>query len=202
MHAKQHEKRAGNYEDVEREKPAQGRAADHRPAQQPVHDLRPQQRHSSRHRGTDCQAPVGIRVPAQHLAGEEHSQRAQKQADACHPRQLARVLVGPVQEDLRHVNQDHDDHAGPRVVVQGPQKPAERMVVVQIQQAFVGLVRGGHEDERQTDTREDLDDEECQRSAAEDVPPAERPSQLLRNGMLHQGNKAVAHAQPRVEPSS
>ena len=108
------------------------------------------------HRAADRQAPVGVRVPAKNLPGEEHPQREQQQADAHDPGQLARILVGPVQEDLGHVRQDHDDHARPGVVVQCPQEPAQRLLVVQVKQTLIGLIGGRHVDQRQADSGDDL----------------------------------------------
>ena len=87
----------------------------------------PEDRHAPGHRPADRQAPVGVRVPAEDLAGEEHAQGAEEQEHAQDPGQLARVLVGPVQEDLGHVHQHQHDHARPGVVVQRPQEPAQRL---------------------------------------------------------------------------
>ena len=66
-----------------------------------------------------------------------------------------------MQEDLRHVHQHHHDHARAGVVVQRPQEPAQRLLVVEVQQALVRLVGRGHVDQRQADAGEDLDQREA-----------------------------------------
>ena len=162
------------------------------PPRSSADDLGPDDRHPPGHRPADGQAPVGVRVPAEDLAGEEHAQRAEEQEDAQDPGQLARVLVGPVQEDLGHVGQHHHDHARPGVVVQRPQEPAERLLVVQVEQALVRLVGGRHVDQRQADAGDDLDHEQRHRGAAEDVPPAHRPGRLPGDGVPHHRQQGVA----------
>ena len=51
-------------------------------------------------------SPIGVLIEAQHLAREGHAERHQQQKDAEDPRQLARKLVGPEEEDLHHVDED------------------------------------------------------------------------------------------------
>ena len=98
---------------------------------------RSEDRHAPGHRTGDRQSPIGIGIPAENLSAEEHPQRAEQQQHADDPGQLARILVGSVQKHLRHVDQQHHDHAGPGIVVQRPQKPTERLLIVQEQQALV-----------------------------------------------------------------
>jgi len=139
-------------------------------------------------------------VPAKNLAGEEHSHGKHEQKDPDHPRQLTRILAGPVQKNLRHVGQEQNDHAGPGVVVKRAQEPAERLLVVEEEKALVRLVGGGHIDQRRADTGDDLNQNESQRGAPEDVPPAHRSSGRLRNGMSQHRPQALAQAEAGLEP--
>ena len=68
--------------------------------------------------------------------------------------------MGPVQKDLSHVRQHHYHHAGARIVVQRPQEPAQRLRIVQIEQAVIRLVGGRYVHEGQADAGEDLNDQE------------------------------------------
>ena len=88
----------------------------------------------------------------------------QQQKHAREPVQFARILVGPVQKDLRHVHHDHDDHGRPGPVVQRTQEPAERLLIVEIHQALIGLVGGRHVDHRQTDSGQDLEHQQRHRA--------------------------------------
>ena len=66
------------------------------------------------------------------------------------------------------------DHEVRAPAVHGAQEPAERLLVVEGLQAVPGLVGRRHVDEREADAGDDLEHEERQRGAAEDVPPARR----------------------------
>ncbi len=105
-----------------------------------------------------------------------------------------------MQEDLRHVDEHHDDHAGAGVVVERPQEPAERLLVIEVEQAVVGLVGGRHVDERQADAGDDLQAEERHGRAAENVPPAHRPGGAARDGVLHHVQQGVAQPEPGFQP--
>ena len=136
MHRQEGQQQAGDDEDVQGEEPAQGVGPDDGTAQQQVDDVRSQHRHAAGHRRADAHAPVGVGIPSQDLAGEGHAQRHEQQEHAREPVQLARVLEGPVQEDLGHVDHDHHDHGRAGPVVQRSQEPAERLLVVQVDQAL------------------------------------------------------------------
>ena len=82
---------------------------------------------------------------------------ADEQKHADDPSQLARILVCSVQKNLRHMHQQHHDHAGAGVIMQRSQKPAQRLLVIQKQQALIGFVGRGHVDQRQADAGNNLD---------------------------------------------
>ena len=145
----------------------------------------------------DAEAPVGVLVEAQHLPGEGHAQRHQQQEDADDPGQLAGKLVGAEQKHLAHVDEHDGDHEVGAPAVYRAQEPSQRDVVIQILQAVPGFGGGGHIDQRQHDAGDHLQDEDGQRGAAEDVPPARR---LARHRMRHRIADRAADLQPPLEP--
>ena len=106
--------------------------------------------------GADAEAPVGVLIEAQHLAGEGHAEREQQQEDADDPGELAGKLVGAEEKDLRHVDEHDGDHEVGAPAVNGAQKPAERDVVVEELQAVPGFAGGGGVDEREQNAGDDL----------------------------------------------
>ena len=58
----------------------------------------------------DAQAPVGVLIEAQNLAGEGHAQRHQQQKNADDPGELAGKFVGAEEKYLRHVDEHDGDH--------------------------------------------------------------------------------------------
>src|SRR4051812_32155742 len=100
-------------------------AANDGAAEQELDHARSDHRAAARHRTGDYQAPVGIGIPAKDLAGEEHSQRAEKQEDAENPGHFTRVFVGTVEEDLSHVGKHEHDHSGAGIVMERPDEPAQ-----------------------------------------------------------------------------
>ncbi len=187
---------------MQREEPAQRGAADDRPAQHAMNRLRTHPRHSPRHRAADRQTPISVGIPPHHLAGEKHSQRAEQEKHADDPSEFARIFVRPMQKDLRHVNQHQHDHPGACVIMQRPQKPTERLLVVQIEQALIRSIRRRNVNQSQPDAGQDLHHQQGERSAAEDIPPAERPRDLFGNRMGQHRHQRGAHVEPLVEPSA
>src|SRR5262250_735922 len=78
------------------------------------------------------------------------------------------------------------------------QEPTEWGLKVQIEQALICAVGGCHVHEGKTDSRRDLQHEERQRRAAEDVPPARRAA---RYGMVENRRDGAAEARSLLEPS-
>ena len=99
------------------------------------------------------------------------------------------------------MDQDQHDHAGTGVVVQRAQKPAERLLVIEIKQTLIGAIRRRHVYQCETDAGENLHGQQGDGSATEHVPPAHRPGRAPGNGMQQQRQQTLADAQPRVEPS-
>ena len=131
---------------------------------------------------------------------ECHAQRQEQQEHAREPVQFAGILVRPVQEDLRHMHHHHDDHRRSGPVVQRTQEPTERLLIIQVDQALISLVGRRHVHERQTDSGQDLDQEQSHGRAAEDVPPAHRPGGAAGNRMHQHRSHGRTQAQPGFEP--
>ena len=145
----------------------------------------------------DAEAPVGVLVPAQHLAGEGHAERAQEEEDPGDPGHLARILVGAEEEDLDHVQRHHRHHGVGAPEVHGAQEPAEGRHVVEVEQAVVGLVRRWNVDEGETDAGGDLHDEQREGRAPEHVPPGRAAARDL---MGEHGRHGGPQARSLLDP--
>ena len=159
---------------MQREESGERRAGDDRAAQHQRDNRRPGDGHAAGDRGADPETPVGVLIEAHDLSGKRHAERRQQQEDADDPGQLARILVGAEQKDLRHVDEDDRDHEVRSPSVQRANEPAERDLMVQRLQAAPRLVGGWHVHHREENAGRELQAEDDQRGAAEDVPPAGR----------------------------
>src|SRR5215471_6637480 len=135
---------------------------------------RPDNRNSSHHRRADPQSPVSILIEAQDLSREGHAQSAKKQHDPRDPGHLARIFEGSEQKYLRYVQDHNTDHEIRTPVVHRAQEPTKLLVIVQVLETGVSLVRRGNVNEGQTRAGDDLKNETQQRPAAEDIKPALR----------------------------
>ena len=172
MHADKREQDAGNDEDVEREEARERVAGDDGAAEHETDEWAADERHAADDGGADAEAPVGVLIEAQNLAGEGHAEGQQQKEDADDPGEFAGKLVGAEEEDLRHVDEHDGDHEVRSPAVHGAQKPAEPDVVVEELEAVPGVAGGGRVDEREQDAGHDLKNENDGGGAAEDVPPA------------------------------
>ena len=75
--------------------------------------------------------------------------------------------------------------------------PAERLLVVEYLEALPGAGGRGNVDRGETDAGHDLHDEEDERSAAENVPPARR---VARDAVTGDLGERLAETQALVEP--
>src|SRR5690348_4149162 len=110
VEAEEEENQCRNEKHMESKEPTErcptGRIAGEDEMPKPVADERrpPRLFRSDHHR------PKTRLVPAQKLPREGHSQREEKQRDACEPSHLARIFVSAKQVDPDGVNSDKDDH--------------------------------------------------------------------------------------------
>jgi hypothetical protein len=80
---REEQQRAGNHEDVACAKKRDSVApAMMGPPSKQMHQAAADEGHAARDGCADAQAPVGVLIEAQHLAGEGHAQRQQQQKNA------------------------------------------------------------------------------------------------------------------------
>ena len=109
-------------------------------------------------------------------------------------------FVGAEEKYLRHVDEDDGDHEIRSPAVHGAQKPAERDLVIENVQAVPRLARRGDIDQSQQNAGEDLQEEQRERRAAKDVPPAcGLARNLVQHGVLDRAFELKAALKPGVD---
>ena len=164
----------GNDEDVEREEARQRLAGDDRPAQHHLDELAARRTARAPRSTQPMPSPQYASWSKRRTWPVKAMPSVRAAADADDPGQLARVLERAEEEHLHHVDEHQRDHEVGAPPVHRAQKPAERLLGVEDARGSVGLVGRRHVDERQADPGHDLQHEERERAAAEDVPPARR----------------------------
>ena len=149
------------------EEPGQGRLGHVRAAAQQEEERRPDDRHRAGDLRAHGRRPVRALVPGQEVAGEPEPDRDHEHAAAHDPGQLARVLVGRLEEDPEHVQDQEHDHQVRGPVVDAPDEPAELDVAGDGQHALVGAVGRGAVVQRQQRPGDHLDPEQEERDPAE-----------------------------------
>ena len=172
-------------------------AGDDGTAEHEVDERAADEGHAAEDGSADAEAPVGVLIEAQDLAGEGHAEGEQQQEDADDPGEFAGKLVGAEEEDLHHVNEHDGDHEVGAPAVHGAQKPAERDVVVEEFEAAPRVAGGGSIDQREQNAGDHLKNENHRGGAAEDIPPARGAGRDLVLGRFDGGR---AQAEPLLEP--
>ena len=139
----------------------------------------PKKRSAARDVDGDGRRPVGLLIPRQQVARQRKSQDEEQQDDARHPRDLARLLVRPEEDDAQHVNHGGDHDEARAEEVKSPDEPSERQPVGDEADAVVCELRRRHVVHRQDDAGHELQDEEEEEDAAGDEPPADARRQRL-----------------------
>ena len=106
MDREQRAQREREDEDVDAEEAAHRRAGDVRPAPEEEQQLVADQRDPARDLGAHHGRPVRALVPREQVAREAEAERDEQQPAAHHPGQLARVLVGGLEEDPAEMERD------------------------------------------------------------------------------------------------
>ena len=78
---------------MESEEARQGGTRYDRTSQHEVHQRSTHKRHARGDGSPDAKAPVGVLIPAKHLAREGHAERHQEKKNSQHPGELARIFV-------------------------------------------------------------------------------------------------------------
>ncbi len=200
MHENEEQQRAGNHEDVKREEARKRGAGDDGTAEKQMHQAAADEGHAAGDGCADAEAPVGVLIEAQNLAGEGHAERHQQQKNADDPGELAGKFVGAEEKHLRHVDEDDGDHEVRSPAVQRAQKPAERNLVIQNVEAVPRFARRRNVNQRQQNAGKDLQKEQREGGAAEDIPPACRVARhRVQSRFLHRPFKLQAQLEPVVD---
>ncbi len=161
---------------MQREESGEGRAGDDGSAQHQFHNRRTENRNAAGDRSSNSQSPISVLIEAQHLSGERHAESHQQQKDSEDPGQFARKFVGAEQKYLRHMNEDDGHHEVGAPSVHRADEPAERHLMIQGLQAAPCFASRGNINKRQQNSGDDLQEENGERGATEDVEPARRIS--------------------------
>ena len=138
-----------------------------------------EERSAARDVDGDGRRPVGLLIPRQQVARQRKSQDEEQQDDARHPRDLARLLVRPEEDDAQHVDHGGDHDEARAEEVKSPDEPSERQPVGDVADAVVCELRRRHVVHRQDHAGHELQDEEEEEDAAGDEPPADARRQRL-----------------------
>ena len=153
VHGQKRKDGAGKDEDVEREEARQSFRGDDRPAEHQIHEAFANEGNTTHDGGADSQTPISILIPAHHLPRKRQAQGAQHEYAAGNPSDLARILVGAKEKNLRHVEEHDSHHEIGSPIVHGPHKPSKILLVGQIEKTLVGFGGGGDVSESQQAAR-------------------------------------------------
>src|SRR5246127_359286 len=145
----------------------------------------------------NTEPPICILIEAQYLPAECHAQCHQQQKDANDPGKFAGKLVRSKEKYLNHVNQNNRDHEIRAPAMHGADEPAESDIVVECLQAAPRFRARRHINQREQNSRHNLQHEDRQRGAAKHVPPARR---VPRHGMFGHCANWRRKLQSTVEP--
>ena len=106
-------------------------------------EIGPQKRNLAGDLRGDDRSPISAVVPGQEISGQAVSQGEQEQNHAHHPGGLAGFLIGPEEEDLRHVEHHHHNHHARAPVVQAVDQAAPRDLGDDVLQAVVSIAGSG-----------------------------------------------------------
>jgi hypothetical protein len=158
---------------VQGEEAVQGDAGDQVVTADPGHEILAHHGNGAEQGDDHLRTPVGHLAPGQHVAHEGLGHEDHEDQHAEYPDQLARLLVGAVQQGAEHV-QVHDDEerrrAGGVHVAQQPPVVDVAHDVLDGREGVVGARRVVH---RQPDARKQLVDQHQERKHAEVVPEVE-----------------------------
>ncbi len=187
----------GNDENVKSEKAGERGAGNDGAAEKKVNGPRADDGNAAGDGSANADAPEGVLIEAQDLAGEGHAESHEKKKHADDPGEFAGKFVGAEQKNLNHVDQNDGDHEVGAPAVERANVPAEGDGVIEGLQAVPGFSGGGNVDEGEQDAGDDLQNEDGKGGAAENVEPA---GGLARYGMLDGFANGFRELQTLVEP--
>ena len=112
--------------------------------------------------------PVSPLVPGEQISSKAHPYGRKKQDHTSQPGDLARVLVGTVDDDPEHVEDRQRHHRRGPPMMETSHEPAEREGAVDVDDRVVGVLDAWHVVDREQDSRHELVDDDEQGRAAEE----------------------------------
>src|SRR5262249_7171114 len=176
MKAHEADQHPWNHENVQGEESRKCRARNDRSAEHQLHDHRARNGNSAGNRRPDAEPPISVLIESQHLPAERHPQRHEQKEHTNNPSKLSRKLVGPKQKHLDHVNENNRHHEVRAPSVQRADEPTESHVVVQGLKTAPRLAGRRDVNQRQKNSRHELQDEYSEGGATENIKPTCRVS--------------------------
>ena len=210
VRADQRQQQAGDQQHVDDVEPDHELGAGELPAEQEERQVRADHRDTHQHALGDPHAGAGQQVVRHRVAEEALEDAEGEQAQPDQPVGLARLAVGPGEEDPQQVAEDRGQEQVRRPVVDLPHEQAAAHVEADPQRGRVRLAHPdavqlrvrpvvddlGHarvEEQRQEDAGQDQDDERVERDLAEQ----ERP--VVGEDLAQQRPEALGGVEPVVE---
>ena len=182
---------------VQREEPVQGDPGNQVVAANPRDDALADHGYGAEQGDDDLRPPVRHLTPGQHVTHERFGHEDHEDQHAENPDELARLLVGTVDERAEHVQVHHDEEGRCAGGMHVTQHPAVIHITHDVLDGCKGVVRGGHIVHREPDTGEQLVHQHQQREHAEVIPDVE----VLRRVVLpHVGVPGAHDGQTLVHP--
>jgi hypothetical protein len=192
--------RQWQHEDVDAEESAERGLGDVDPTAKQVEEGISDHGHPAGDLGAHDRGPVGALVPGKQVAREPEGHRHPEQGHPDDPGQLARVLVGGLEEDPQEVEDQEQDHQVGGPVMDAADEPPERHVAGDEDDAVVGRLRGGLVVEGQQRPGDDLHAEEEQGHPAQEVGLRLEGDADVQEG-VHQGVPVDTLLEPGVDPA-
>ena len=162
-----------------------------------MNDPRAEDGNATGNGGADAEAPESVLIKTEDLTGEGHAESDEQQEDANDPGEFAGKFESAKEKDLDHVNQHDGHHEVGAPAVKSADIPAGCNRMIDRLQAVPSFASGGNVDDREKNAGDNLQDENGERRAAEDVEPARGVSRHgMLGGLAHGGRDLQARFEP------
>src|SRR6202044_3467212 len=172
MQTNESDDRPGEDKHMEGKESRQRIAGNNWTAQKQIHNLRPDDRDSTRDGCADANSPIGVGIKSHYLTGEREPQRQKQQDHSGDPGQFSWMLISAPEKNLRHVEKHDHDHAVRPPVMHGTQEPAEFLLVIEKLQTLVRLTCRRDINQSQQDPSQYLDREAKESHTPKNIKPA------------------------------
>ena len=158
---------------MQREEAVQGGVGHHVVAANPQRQILADAGDGAEQRNDDLGAPIGHLTPGQQVTHERLGHQGEEDQHAEDPDQLARFLVGAVDQGAEHVQVDDDEEGRGAGGMHVADQPAPVHVAHDVFNRGEGVGGGRFVTHGQPDAGQDLVDQHQQRQRAEEVPEIE-----------------------------